>query len=290
MSLAVRQAAPPLRRHTDPPGLWIGVLLGSFVLNGVFFLSFQRYLQPTKTVAAFAPIAIDFVPANSQLGLSNVPPSQKVPVPTATVKPVISSNHQVTRSTPSSVAPKAGGISIGASTQSARPQASAPPSSDLTEESATSFQEPQTDTSAKNSDLEATGEPLASQTDAEVTEDKVATSGVMLPGYVEPPNLKTNTGESVAAATDLVDLNRKAIPSKYLMRVKVLALGDAPPAEAGTSPEQFQQSKTLLSGEAGCFVTPEALHHFNQSLDYTLTLNEQGTVVAAVPIDRKSVV
>lgn len=286
MSLVVRQVLPPsLRRHADPPGLWIGVLAGSLALNGILFMSFQRYLQPVKTVAAFAPISIDLVPANSALEVNSTTQPRSVSTTKLTARTATSTSNLVPESTASSVMPKAGEVSIASSDQLVRPRSTVSPPVNLTsDESVTKSQETQTDVSTTAAGFQATAAPSASQSDPEVPEDQVATSNELLPGFVEPPDPKTNTGASEALATDLVGLNRKATRSRYLMQVKVLALEGNSPTEAVPLTEHPEQSQTLLSGEAGCFVTPEALHYFNQSLDYTLTLNEQGTVVDAVPV------
>ncbi|MDX2240153.1 MAG: hypothetical protein NW224_05670 [Leptolyngbyaceae cyanobacterium bins.302] len=299
MTLATRPAKPPtLRKHTDPPGLWLSVFVGSLLLNGILLVSSQRYLHQLEPLpSAFAPISIDFVPSDIQHNPETATRSEIAPA-TNSSKTIStpSQNQTTTTSSPNPTQPEAGKISMASAaprpTQTAtpptnvKPQAPSKPSTSTQAESkapSNTVTSPQTDTTSTEVPASVTNEPTPPQ-----STDEVTTSGMLLPGFTEPPDPRAHPGDTQATPTNSLPLSRSAPISKFLMQVKVFPAASDRPTAASSNPDLPQQSKTLSSGESGCLVTPEALHYFNQPLTYTLTLDAQRTVVNAVPVSPTS--
>lgn len=269
-------AIPNLRRHADPPVLWVVVLLGSLLLNGGLLLAFSKYIEQLEPVATqFAPIAVDFLPIASSSSSANLNPAATSSSQRETTSPTAAPAASARPAVPATTRTQSADVAF---SPTAKP-------SPLKRSPATQTADPGINT-APNATSTLQPNPAAAlrQESAAppVDDQQVATSGVTLPDFTPPPDPKANPGNSTPATTATLPLNRNTTTPKFGIQVTVLPQAESQ-TNLTTDTPPTQQTKTLASGEAGCFVVPEALRHFNQPEEFSLTLNETGMVVDAVP-------
>jgi len=293
------QSVSSNHKHVDPPFLWVSVLAGSLLLNGAMTFGFQQYLKQTKPVSpAFTAIAVDFV---SPVPRNRTTPSQGVSTPNSSSPPSKSTSPRPTVApTPTTATP--GNVSLANAPEVARPKKSRVTQSSTQGKvqnrsfqtvtrptSTTSSSQTQDPTGAPPTNEISTSETAANTTNSighttTQAEDQVATSGIRLPDFSPPPNPANNPGDSTEPTTDTFALKQKVTPAKFLLQVQVLEIKGNRPSDATLVTLQSEPfTKTFVSGEAGCSLTPEIVQNFNQPILFDLSLNTQGQVVDAIP-------
>lgn len=266
--------SPTIRRHIDPPFLWLSMLAGSLLLNGALILGGQQYLQRARVQSVkFAPVAVKFLPVKTATAKRVTPtaiaPSTKAPATITSVVP-----DPVAPSAPTS-APRIA-LESEAIARPKRKPAKTKPSitkslvrpnpTPLTPLAPSQTTSPHSSTQPSNNSTQST--------------DDVATSAVGLPRVPAVPDPNA-TNQTTPAPLGAVTVASNATPAKFLMQMRVLPSS----RDRTLSPanlEQAQLTKTLTSGDAGCSLTPETLRNFNRPVDLNLTLDDKGTVINAV--------
>ena len=277
-SSAAQVAIPNLRRHADPPALWGIVLLGSLLVNGVLVVAFDRYVQRLEPVTTeIVPITVDFFTIASPSSSKNLNPASTSPKVAKTINPPSAPAPSVRPSVPAVTKTPSTASSDISFNSEAKP-------SPLKRSTPTPAATPTTN-AAPQSTSPLQPDPAASPTQASddppADDRQIATSGISLPDFTPPPDPKANPGDTTSSTSEALSLNRNATIPKFVIQVTVLPQGENQPKLV--TGQHTQQTKTLPSGEAGCFVTPEALRNFNQPEEFALTLNETGTVMDAAP-------
>ncbi|MBF2029065.1 MAG: energy transducer TonB [Oscillatoriales cyanobacterium C42_A2020_001] len=286
------------RRHTDPPILWIAVLAGSLVINGVGALSFQRALQPMKPVqAAFTPISVSFVSrpsASSALKRK----STRVKQALAQTTPSTSSN-QTSRLSASTTSLARDAISYASTKPRSRPSSKVSPKSPskVTPPPAAPFnRQPHDQTSAEETGSASHSQSESTNVSAPVAplspSDDPVTSGVLLPSVPNVPDPSRSRPETLAnAPTRSFVLDQKPLPTQFLAELKILPesgdrLSNPELSDASESPvrNQEQLTKTLTSSSSQCLLLPEALREFNQPVVLSVSLDETGRFTKATPV------
>lgn len=294
--MPVRQ--PPnrtTRRHTDSPALWIAVLTGSFVLNGVSALSFQRALQRMQPAhTPFAPIAVSFVsvPASSGAAKKNTTPGKQATVPKASPQKSSSKSSKASRPSTTTASTGNDGIAYSSTKTRSRPSPKKPskPASP-TEVS----KQPQQDESLTEKPISAApsqteSAPISNPSLTPPT-DEVATSGVLLPGVPNVPDPSKSTPDEIAKTpTNSFTLDQKPLPAKFLAELKILPevsdRSTSQPADAmGEMPASPSEklTKTLTSNNSECLLLPEALRKFNQPVVLNVPVDATGRL-ATTPV------
>ena len=275
----------PLRKHADPPGLWLAVVGGSVLLNSAIAVLLHYYFHQIETAAiAPSPIAITLITAGKGKATTSLTPAAALsPAPSAS-SPRSTAPAAATASPPNLTLAKP------ANSLTPRPAVSPPPPAPF--EARPADPEPAPPNSEPPTSESVTSEPMGdrpslrdtpastvldSSPPPPVTEldDQVVTSGTLLPSFEAPPDPKVQSVQSGATTPPAIALNRPIQPLEVVLQV---TLGDRRQLPA-------QQFKTFVSGDAGCIVTPEALHSFNHPLELTLTLDTQGTITETVPVN-----
>jgi len=269
MTVSARQPVTlSLRRHTDPPFLWLIVLSGSLFLNIILAFAVHHYLQQVERQSVkLAPIAIQFLPSPKATAPNT---SRRAIAPSAKTTLIISNPSTASTSINPTPNSSASNISLSRKATFQRKQAK-PASSTSRPLKARSPQTPNTQASS-------TSESTSQTSSTESTDDPV-TSKVGLPAV--PPVPDNSSEVTSSAVPGVVSVNADASPAKFSLQMRILGSDDSAGGDrASSTPSQLV--KKMTSGEAGCLLTPAALHQFDQPVNFDLTLDAKGTVVDVV--------
>ncbi|EKQ67818.1 hypothetical protein OsccyDRAFT_4109 [Leptolyngbyaceae cyanobacterium JSC-12] len=291
----VRQATlPKIRRHTDSPVLWIAVLTGSLLLNGVSVLGFQRTLQQIQPAySTFAPISVSFVSKSSSHNSRSItarPYQTSVKNPPASIRPASSATAPVTSSSVKPSSLQSDGIAYRSALSSrtrSRPtsyiaseSASAANSRQPPQDSVSDANAPQNEVDTVQANASTRPESPASTSSTGVS-DEVATSGVLLPNVPNVPDPTTSAPKTTAdQPMDSLILSQHAVPAQFLAEMKIVAGS----GDRSTLAEPQALAKTLTSRSSECLLLPEALRKFNQPVVLNVSLDERGRFSEATPI------
>ncbi len=277
----------PLRRHSDPPKLWLWVLAGSLLIHLVAGATVQNFWVTPVVPANSTAIAVDFLEPIEE----SVPPPQadeptqtaennvsqttlstpvEIPVESlatvsqiAPAQPITESSVTIpTRRAPTpTLSPKKMVPSLPAdtSTLKPRPKRSAVKAAPIPDESALKKRSVPTGSNTRLPDVPTVPNPLDIKPDTK--EDSI---GAIVPIAIPPA------------------------PAKFIAQFRAIApasnLSNSSIASTITAQLLGESTQSFSSDPAICLLTPDALSNFGQPVTLKLPLDETGAFNSQKPI------
>ena len=271
----------PLRRHSDPPQLWQWVLVGSFLLHLIAWITVQNFLANSVVQKNSTAIAVEFLePPGKDDGVSSSPTALDPSNSSQPSRPVEEDPTQTTRSTP---AIPLGSISQIAPTQPITERSTTPPTSIAPIQPiapkktvpSSPVDPARLKTQPKRAAIQTAPAPDASA----LKEPLPAVSNTRLPDVPMVPNptdAKDDSNREIAS----IPIPSSPAPAQFMAQFRVINSTSNPPnsdSKATISAQILDEPTKLFSSDSSnCALTPKAFHGFGQPVTLQLPLNETG--------------